>query len=199
MSELSRRDVLRNLALAVTAASALDEAAAQHVHEMAAESKKSARGTYRPKALTAHEYATLERLTDLILPAEGSAPGALAAGAAAWIDMLASANAELAAIYTGGLAWLDRAIQRRGAKDFVRASPSEQTALLDRIAYRKNDSPELGPGIRFFDWARRMTVDAFYTSKVGIQVLDYRGNTALTKFEVPVEAIQYAWKKSGYA
>lgn len=44
-----------------------------------------------------------------------------------------------------------------------------------------------------------MTVDAFYTSKIGIQELDYRGNTSVAKFEVPAEAIQYALKRSGYA
>jgi hypothetical protein len=44
-----------------------------------------------------------------------------------------------------------------------------------------------------------MTVDAFYTSKVGIQTLDYRGNMALAKYAVPTAAIDYAWKKSGFA
>ena len=197
MSELSRRDLLRNVALAALAG-AVDAEAAQHVHQMAAADAKAA-GVYKPKALTAHEYQTLERLTDLILPAEGSSPGAVAAGAAAWIDLLAAENAEIAAIYTGGIAWLDRTIERRAGKDFLSASPSEQTALLDLIAYRRNESPELGPGIRFFDWARRMTVDAFYTSPLGIRDLDYRGNTSVAKFEVPAAVIQVAFKKSGYA
>jgi gluconate 2-dehydrogenase gamma chain len=198
MSEFSRRDLLRTVALAATTG-AVDAQDGQHVHEIAAEDRKANAGAYQPKALTSHEYATLERLTDLIIPPEGNSPGAVAAGAAAWIDMLANENAQLAAIYTGGLAWLDRTMERRAVKDFVSASPAEQTALLDLIAYRKNDSPELGPGIRFFDWARRMTVDAFYTSPMGIKELDYRGNTPMAKYEVPVEAIQYALKKSGYA
>jgi gluconate 2-dehydrogenase gamma chain len=111
--------------------------------------------------------------------------------------MLASENERLAGIYTGGLAWLDHAILGRSGKNFVDAPPAGQTALLDLIAYRKNDSPDLGPGISFFDWVRRMTVDAFYTSKIGIEDLDYRGNTAMAKYEVPHEAIQYALKRSG--
>ena len=65
------------------------------------------------------------------------------------------------------------------------------------IAYRKNESPDLGPGIRFFDLARRMIVDAFYTSAAGIAALGYKGNTAVSKFEVPAEAIEYALKRSG--
>jgi gluconate 2-dehydrogenase gamma chain len=197
MSEYSRRDLLRNVALAVVSAEAISAQEGQHVHHMVATDTTAKSGHYQPKALTAHEYATLERLTDLIIPPEGKSPGALAAGAAAWIDMLASENERLAAIYTGGLAWLDHAMQGRSGKNFVDASPAEQAALLDLIAYRKNDSPDLGPGISFFDWARRMTVDAFYTSKIGIEDLDYRGNTAMARYEVPVEAIQYALKRSG--
>ena len=81
-------------------------------------------------------------------------------------------------------------------EEFRGRTAGRQTALLDLIAYRKNDSPDLSPGIGFFDWARRMTVDAFYTSKAGIEELDYRGNTAMARYEVPVEAIQYALKRS---
>jgi gluconate 2-dehydrogenase gamma chain len=197
MSEYSRRALLRSVALTVAGAEAITAQDGQHVHEMAATNRTAKTGRYQPKALTAHEYATLERLTDLIIPPEGASPGALAAGAAAWIDMLAGENERLAGIYTGGLAWLDRAMVGRSGKKFVDASPAEQTALLDLIAYRKNESPDLGPGIAFFDWARRMTVDAFYTSKIGIADIDYRGNTPMTKYEVPVEAIQYALKRSG--
>jgi len=197
MSDYSRRDLLRNVALAVVSTEAINAQDGRHVHEMAAAHGTAKSGSYQPKALTAHQYATLERLTDLIIPPEGKSPGAAAAGAAAWIDMLSSENERLADIYTGGLTWLDHAMQARSERNFVDASPAEQTALLDLIAYRKNDSPDLGPGIRFFDWARRMTVDAFYTSKIGIEDLDYRGNTAMAKYEVPVEAIQYALRRSG--
>jgi gluconate 2-dehydrogenase gamma chain len=99
--------------------------------------------------------------------------------------------------YTTGLAWLDVATRTRGATNFVSATPAQQTALLDLIAYRRNLSPELAPGIEFFTWARRMTVDAFYTSEIGIRDIDYRGNTALASYPAPTEAIAYALKKSG--
>jgi predicted Fe-Mo cluster-binding NifX family protein len=67
---------------------------------------------------------------------------------------------------------------------------------LNLIAYRKNESQELGPGIEFFEWARRMVVDAYYTSPIGIKAIGYMGNTAVAKFEVPQEAIDYAVKRS---
>ena len=197
MSDLSRRDALRRLGLVLTATGFVDRIAAQEVHQMAGEARASAGGAYSPKALSAHEYKTLERLTDLIVPVENGAPGAVAAGAAAWIDMMASENEQLKGIYTKGLAWIDAAMVQRGAKDFLTAAPARQTELLDLIAFRRNQSPELAPGIEFFTWARRMTVDAFYTSETGIKDIDYRGNTPLASYPAPTEAIAYALKKSG--
>ena len=64
----------------------------------------------RRRRCRAHDYQTLERLTDLIIPVENGKPGAVAAGAAAWIDMMASENDQLKGIYTKGLAWLDTAM-----------------------------------------------------------------------------------------
>jgi hypothetical protein len=81
--------------------------------------------------------------------------------------------------------------------NFIAAAPDQQTAMLDLIAYRKNNSPELGPGIVFFNWVRNMTVDAFYTSKAGMDDLGYMGNGAMSEFRVPAEAIGYALKRSG--
>jgi len=164
---------------------------------MTSQAQAAAGGTYTPKALTPHEYKTLERLTDLIIPVENGAPGAVAAGAAAWIDMLTSVNDQLKTTCTTGLAWLDSTMKQRGAEDFLSASPAAQTELLDLIAYRRNTTPELAPGIQFFTWARRMTVDAFYTSEIGIRDIDYRGNTALASYPEPTESIAYALKRSG--
>ena len=41
-----------------------------------------------------------------------------------------------------------------------------------------------------------MTVDAFYTSEVGIRDIDYRGNSPRATFPEPTEAIAYALNNS---
>jgi hypothetical protein len=194
---ISRRDALRRLALVLTATGALDRVGAEEVHAYAAEAQSSNGGTYSPKAFTDHQYRTLERLTDHIIPVENGAPGAVAAGAAAWIDMISSENDQLKTIYGNGFTWLDAAMTSRGAADFVSATPEKQTALLDVIAYRRNQSPELAPGIEFFSWVRRMTVDAFYTSAIGLKDVDYRGNSPMASYPSPTEAIAYALKRAG--
>ena len=194
MSEVSRRDLLKNIALSATLGGVSLEAA-QHVHGVATQ-EKAASGVYKPKGLNAHEYRTLQKLADFIIPSDERSPGASAAGAPEFIDLLASQNPQLLAIYTGGIAWLDYTMQRRYSSDFVSAKLEQQTALLDLIAYRKNESAELGPGIKFFEWARRMVADAYYTSPIGIKEVGYMGNTAVSKFEVPQEAVDYALKRS---
>ena len=173
------RDAMHSRPGSLMATGALDQVAAREIHDMAAGAQAAGAGAYAPKSFSAAEYRTLERLTDLIIPTENGAPGALAAGAAAWIDLISSENDQLKKIYKTGFAWIDAAAIRSGAASFVAATPEQQTALLDTIAYRRNQSPELNPGIEFFSWVRRMTVDAFYTSEIGIKDIDYRGNSPL--------------------
>ena len=197
MSDVSRRDVLNRIGLALMATGAIDRVSAQEVHHIALSSQAAGGGAYTPKAFNEHEYRTLEKLTDFIIPVENGKPGAVAAGAAAWIDMLASETAQLKGIYTNGIAWVDAAMKKGGAADFVTAAAAQQTALLDQIAYRRNSSPELDAGIQFFAWARRMAVDAFYTSEIGIADIDYRGNRPQVTYPEPTEAIAYALKRSG--
>ena len=197
MSEITRRDVVRRLGLALMATGALDRLAAQELHHLAAAAQTSTGGAYMPRSFTAQEYKTLERLTDLIIPVENGKPGALAAGAAAWIDMISSENDKLKEIYKSGFAWLNAAMKSRGAADFASATTAQQKDLLDLIAFRRNQTPELAPGIDFFSWVRRMTVDAFYTSEIGIKDIDYRGNSPMASYPSPTESIAYALKRSG--
>jgi len=198
--EYSRRDLLvrigGSISLAAMGEGVLQAQEAQHVHQAVAQ-EKAQKGPYQPKALTAHEYATLRRLADLIIPADERSPGALEAGAADFIDFLCAASDEMRDIYTGGIAWLDDQMRRRhDGRDFLGAQPAQQTEMLDLIAYRRNQSPELGPGIQFFTWVRRMVADAYYTSPIGFRELGYLGNSAMAKLSVPREAIDYALKRS---
>ena len=57
----------------------------------------------------------------------------------------------------------------------------------------------LAAGGHFFDWVRKMTVDAFYTSPIGMKDLNFMGNKAYSKYEVPKESLEYALKRSPFA
>jgi len=193
--DVSRRALL--LLLGGAGAELLSAQQAAHVHQAVAADR--AKGEYKPKVFTAHEYATLRRLAELIVPPDEHSKGALEAGAPEFIDILCAGNEDLRAIYTGGLAWLDAQMKRSHQVVFVAAKPAEQTAMLDLLAYRKNEAehPELAPGIRFFTWVRDMVVDAYFTSKAGMDDLGFMGNAVVSEFSVPKEAVEYALKRSG--
>ena len=190
---MSRRDALQRLALAIAAAGAIDALDAREAHAAAGQAAASG-GRYLPKALSAHEFATLERLTDLIIPADDK-PGAIQADVAPWIDTLLNVNADLKAKYATGLAWLDTAMADGGGRDFVTATPAQQTALLDVIAFQRNRSAENDSGIDFFALARRMTADGFYTSDLGMRDV-YKGNSPQAAFVVPQAAIDHVLNRS---
>ncbi len=224
LSQIDRRSAIRTIALSLTSLGVLDLEAAQHVHE-AATAEKTATGKYKVKAFQAEEYRTLRRLAELIVPVDKMSGSALDAGAPEFIDLLCSQNARLAEIYHGGLAWLDAEMRKRGGRRFVEASEADQQAMLDDLVkaeaaesarrgeelvyqrsgvyqdftgYTTQRSGDLGPGLKFFDWVRKMTVDAFYTSPIGVKDLGYNGNGAYTKYVVPTEAIDYVMKRSPF-
>ena len=188
MGGISRRDVLRNLAIGAAGGSALrviPAEAAALAHKMIETEKFSSRaGTYTPKYFSAHQYAMLLALCESIIPKDEKSGGAVEAGAPEFIDLLTSENEDFQAILGGGLMWLDNFCSDRYDRVFSECAPGQQKEALDLIAYRKNAKvdPELSQGIAFFAKLRNLTCDGFYTSKVGIADLQYIGNTALAEF-----------------
>src|SRR5260370_21215072 len=107
-----RRELLRGLGisaeLGTSGAGLVTLEAAQHAHNAVAENKSAAKGAYTPKCFTAHEFQTLRRLSDLIIPADDHSPGALEAGAAGWIDYMARHSTEPSQIFTSGFRRAER-------------------------------------------------------------------------------------------
>src|SRR5437879_4612669 len=118
MSNTTRRDVLGAIAT-MALAGPLEMASAQHVHQEVADTK-TAGGVYHPKALTQHEFNTLKMLSEIIVP------GATQGGAAEFVDLLSSQNPEMAAIFTGGIGWIDLAMKREYSADFLTAKAADR-------------------------------------------------------------------------
>ena len=195
IDDFSRRDLLRvigsSMVLTASGSGVLSPALAQHVHAALAEAKSLSGGPdYQPKCFTRHNFLTLKKLAEMVIP------GASDAGAAEYIDFLSSRNAELSAIFNGGLAWTDDYMRSKNGADFLSSRPEQQTALLDLLAYRANATPETAPGQRFWVWVRNMVVDAYYTSPAGVKDIGYMGNTVVARFSVPQEAVDYVMKRS---
>jgi hypothetical protein len=206
-SEVSRRNLFRIVGSGLLSAELISAQDAKDAHAgmampMPASSvgPKSLNGgpNYVPKHLKSHQFKTMKHLGDLIMPADATSPAASEAGAAEFIDFLCSRNEDLAAIFDGGLAWLDEYTKHKYGTDFLSSKPAEQTAVLDLAYGTRGGSPEVAGGSVFFMWARNMVVDAYYTSPVGVKDIGYMGNGAMSTFSVPKEAADYALKRSPF-
>src|SRR6266446_5392503 len=95
---ISRRDILRSLAMGAVASSVLrviPAEAAEYAHHMVAAEKAAApAGAYTPKFFSARDYKTLQALCQTIIPADADSGGAIEAGAPEFIDLLTSENTE---------------------------------------------------------------------------------------------------------
>ena len=185
---VSRRDVLRSLAVGATAGSVLTmipAQAAEYAHSLVQKEKAaSAAGKYVPKFFPPHQYEALVSLCDTIIPKDEKSGGAVEAGAPEFIDLITSENVEFQTRLGGGLMWLDNHCVDEFGKVYMECTAEQRKTTLDLIAYRKNgkERPELKQGIAFFAVLRNMTCDGFYTSKIGIADLQYIGNTSRSDF-----------------
>jgi len=186
---ISRRDVLRTLAIGAAGGSVLQVIplqAAEMAHQAVRKEKAAApAGKYAPKYFTAKQYETLTSLCDTIIPKDERSGGAVEAGAPEFIDLLTSENPEFQNRLGGGLMWLDSYCLDHYGKLYMESTAEQRKELIELIAYRKNAkaNPELHQGVAFFAFLRNMTCDGFYTSKIGIEDLQYIGN--VTRSEWP--------------
>jgi gluconate 2-dehydrogenase gamma chain len=175
---MSRRRALALLTAGPVAAMTWTSAEAEQAHEHAAQARAQAPASavYKRKFFTAHEYATVGVLVDLIIPRDERSGSATDAGVPEFMDFMMVDQPRRQVAMRGGLALVDKLSQDRCGKRFVSATDRERRALLDEIAYTSNTDRGLSHAIAFFSSFRDLTATGFFTSKVGIADLRYVGN-----------------------
>jgi len=172
---LERREVLRILALAAAASGYPGfhrwSFACGHGAGAPVTPKPS---RYAPRFFTAGEYATVERLAELIVPSDGS-PGAREAGASEFIDFMVASDPAVQYRFRYGLTWLDAHAGKLHGAPFRELDGPRQTDLLEHLAYRARYRDGEDEGRAFFKLVREYTLMGFYTSRVGLEQLDYPG------------------------
>ncbi len=189
-NNVSRRDALKGLAVGLGAAGSLpvlnnnllaQQASVHEGHAMAAQTVEKKAGP--PKFFTAPQMALITTISELIIPSDDHSPGAIAAEVPAFADLMISESpAETKKLWTDGLAAVDTLSQNKFQTGFAKASSTQQTSLLTEIS--KNEKSPQTIDERFFRAIKNMTIDGYYTSKIGIhQELQYKGNTYLKEFK----------------
>ncbi len=125
-----------------------------------------------------HEMSTITVLCNLILPSEEGLSGALDAEVPDFIEFMVKDIPELQTPLRGGLMWLDHKCNTDYNSVFQTATLEQQQSILDTIAYPDITSPESEHPleVQFFSTMRNLTLTGYYTSKMGIEELGYKGN-----------------------
>jgi hypothetical protein len=158
MGEIARRDLIK-----ITAGAALV-------------SQSRAAGAHR--FFTADEYALVDELTELIIPADDRSGGAHAARVAEFIDAALAEAFEQSArdTWRKGLLRVNALAREMHGSDFLNCTASDRVDVLTRMA--NNETAPQAPEELFFRELKTLTVRGYYTSKIGIHDdMGYLGNT----------------------
>jgi hypothetical protein len=169
---IQRREMLRILSTAAAAAGfpgfSRWSFACGHGRNATSQIKPAA---YDPQFFARPEFALVERLTELIIPSDGT-PGAKEAGVAEFIDFMVVSDREVQYGFRTGITWLNAHSERLHGKPFTQLAAEQQTVLLEPLGFKDKARPGEEDGQKFFRLMREYTVMGFYSSEVGFKELD---------------------------
>lgn len=188
---IPRREAVRILG-AASLAVAFDWTPADVAQAALRVRRSAATGTAaQPAFFTPHEWETVRILVDLVIPRDERSGSATDAGVPEFMDFMLQERESMQAPMRGGLAWLDTECRRRIEKTFVACTEAERRAVLDDIAWPARARPELSHGVAFFNSFRDLTASGFWSSKMGVEDLQYMGNRFVAEWTgCPPEALR---------
>lgn len=137
---------------------------------------------FEPKFFTPQEWRTVRVLVDMIIPADERSGSATDAGVPEFMDFMMLDQPDRQVPMRGGLAWLDTEARRRFDRSFVDCAENERGAILNDIAWPARARPEFSHGVAFFNSFRDLTAGGFWSSRVGVDDLQYTGNTVVAEW-----------------
>jgi hypothetical protein len=146
---------------------------------------------YKPKFFTDREYTMVGVLSNLIIPKDDRSGSATDAGVPEFMDFMMIDQPNRQTAMRGGLAWIDLECQDRFDKRFLECADADRAAVLDDIAWPKRAKPEHAAGVAFFNSFRDLTASGFWSTKMGVEDLQYIGNTMVPEWKgCPPEALK---------
>ncbi len=136
-----------------------------------------------------HEMKTISVLCDIIIPRDEKSGSATDAGVPDFIEFMAKDRPEHQVPLRGGIKWLDLQCMRRFNADFISCNEQQRLEIVDDIAFPEKAKPEMAAGVAFFNRMRDLTACGFFTSKIGLEDLEYKGNQPNQWNGVPQEVL----------
>ncbi len=200
--EVSRRDALKYFGLLAASAAGReflaswlpipissaggqkDLATIHSINHSRADAKAAAK--YVPQFFKPEQFATVKLLAEMILPTDDD-PGAKEAKVGDYVDFVVFSAREfepsMQREWIEGLTFLDKESQKQFGKPFRSSAETDRVKLLTEMSLPEIDSTAHHEGYSFFRLAKDMTIEGFYTSKVGlIDVLNYQGMNYMAEF-----------------
>lgn len=145
----------------------------------------------KEKFFTADEMATVTLLADIIIPKDDVSGSASEAGVPDFIEFIVKDMPGHQVPMRGGLRWLDMQCLKKYGHSFTGCTHEQQIEMVDLIAYPKKAEKDktLAPGVAFFSLMRDLTASGFYTSKIGVADLGYKGNMPTKWNGVPADVL----------
>jgi gluconate 2-dehydrogenase gamma chain len=182
MATIDRRQVLQLLGSAPLAAGfAWTDTEVSEAQRRAQQARRAA-PTFKPSFFTAHEYATVVLLAEMIIPKDDRSGGATEAGVPPFIDFMMADQIARQVPMRGGLAWLDQECNSRFNRTFVAAADAERREVLDDISGLTPRRPDQSHGLAFFRSFRDLVATGFWTSRMGIEDLRFSGNVFVAEW-----------------
>lgn len=130
------------------------------------------------KLFNTHEMETIAVLSMVILPSKEPNGGPIEADVPEFIEFMGKDIPEMQNTLLGGLMWMDHKSNTEFGTEFKSATLEQQKQICDTICFHDPEVPlDKQPlEIQFFALMRNLTVTGYYTSKVGIADLGYKGN-----------------------
>jgi hypothetical protein len=183
---LERREMLRALSLAAGASqfpgfvkwAFANPEAGHHSNPIKlaghTESQAKPASSYKPQFFTNDEYEIISRLSELIIPTDAT-PGAREAGVSEFIDFIVFSDPNLQYRFRYGVSWIDAHARYLFGRRFLEITPEQQTETLTHLAYKDRHRAGEEDGRAFYQLIREYTVIGFYTSRVGLEEINYPG------------------------
>ncbi len=181
-NRLSRRELLKIVVGSAGAAGLPGPQLKAALACTAAPRPAAAQATYVPRYFSDPELRSLAALAETVIPADDHSPGAEAARVHEFIDdTVADSDPKTKQLWREGLRAVEKTSETEFGKSFEGLTAEERIAVLEKFARGETNPATLED--RFFVALKRMTIEGYYTSAVGIhQDLNYQGNTALAEF-----------------
>lgn len=188
MEPISRRDSLKYITLATLSAGTLigcepgkENAALGHNHpaempEGYSNLTPEDLELLKQKFFTDEERELVRVMANLVIPADDRSGSAEDAKTTEFIEFTMLDRPQMQTPMRGGLRWINIESTKRFGKPFTAVSEAEQKQILDDIAYPDTARPEMSQGVAFFNNFRGLVLTGFFSSKMGVEDLQYMGN-----------------------